>query len=232
MQQKKPVKKRVKRLIYRFSQWLVRQLLRLLFGCRYRYEEPIPAEGPLIIASNHRSYFDPPGVGAGISRDIHFLAKRELFKNPFFGALIRFYHAVPIRRAGMDWEGLARIREILGEGGAVILFPEGTRQREGSLGKPKFGVGKLAQETQAAILPVYVRGTADLRAAFLRRRPMRVTYGRVIFPGEYAAFEPSPRGQLAISGLVMERIAELKNKLEEAEKSPDLPEKLNESDLK
>ncbi|OGG05216.1 MAG: hypothetical protein A3F83_08555 [Candidatus Glassbacteria bacterium RIFCSPLOWO2_12_FULL_58_11] len=232
MRQKKPVKKRVKQLIYRFSQWLARQLLKLFFGCRYCYEEPIPTEGPLIIASNHSSYLDPPSVGAGIAREIHFLAKRELFKNPFFGALIRFYHAVPIRRAGMDWEGLARIREILDGGGAVILFPEGTRQRGGSLGKPRFGVGKLAQETRASILPVYARGTADLRAAFLRRRPMRITYGRLILPGQYEDFELNPRGQLAISGLVMERIAELKDKLETAGNLQDRPEKRENGELK
>lgn len=214
MQVKKPVK-RLERLIYRFSQLSVRIFLRLFFGCRYSYEQEIPTTGPLIVASNHISYFDPPSVGAGIPReDIHFMAKKELFRNPIFGALISFYHAVPIRRSGMDWKGVAQIKKIIGEGGAIILFPEGTRQKNGNLGQPRFGVGMFAQETGAAILPVYVRGTGRLLDAFLRRRPMRILYGRIIQPEEYAGFDPTPKGQLAISRMVMERILALKEKCE------------------
>jgi 1-acyl-sn-glycerol-3-phosphate acyltransferase len=214
VQGKKPVKK-MKRSIYSFSQLLVRLFLRLFFGCRYSYEQEIPTAGPLIVASNHASYFDPPSVGAGIPReDIHFMAKRELFRNPIFGALISFYHAVPIRRSGMDWKGIARIKNILGQGGAIILFPEGTRQKEGKLGKARFGLGMLAQETGAPILPVYSRGTGRLLDAFLRRRPMRILYGRIIQPEEYAGFDPTPRGQLAISKMALERISALKEKCE------------------
>lgn len=214
MQVKKPVKK-LERLIYRFSQLLVRIFLRLFFGCRYSYEQEIPTTGPLIVASNHISYFDPPSVGAGIPReDMHFMAKKELFRNPIFGALINFYHAVPIRRNGMDWKGIAWIKKILNEGRAIILFPEGARQKEGNLGQPRFGVGMLAQETGAVILPVYARGTGRLLDAFLRRRPMRILYGRIIQPEEYAGFDPTPKGQLAISRMVMEQILALKEKCE------------------
>jgi len=214
MKGKMPVKK-LERRIYSFSQLLVRIFLRLFFGCRYSYEQQIPRTGALIVASNHVSYFDPPGVGAGIPReDIHFMAKRELFKNPVFGWLISFYHAVPISRSGMDWKGIAQVKDILGQGGAIILFPEGTRQKEGKLGKARFGLGMLAQETGAAILPVFARGTGRLLDAFLRRRPMRILYGRIIQPEEYAGFDPTPRGQLAISKMVLERISALKEKCE------------------
>ena len=212
MQEKMPAKK-LERKIYSFSQLMVRIFLRLFFGCRYSCEQDIPTTGPLIVASNHLSYFDPPSVGAGIPRqDIHFMAKRELFRNLIFGALISYYHAVPIRRSGMDWKGMAQIKKIISEGGAIILFPEGTRQKNGNLGKPRFGVGMFAQETGAAILPVYIRGTGRLLDAFLRRRPMRILYGRIIEPEEYAGFDHTPRGQLDISKMIMERISELRGK--------------------
>ncbi|MFH1070422.1 MAG: lysophospholipid acyltransferase family protein [Candidatus Glassbacteria bacterium] len=208
---------KMKSLVYRFSQFLVRVFLRLAFGCRYSYEADIPRGGPLIVASNHCSLFDPPSVGAGVPREIYFMAKRELFAQRLFGTLIRFYNAVPVRRSGMDWKGVAQLKRLLSEGKALILFPEGTRQREGRLGEPKFGVGRLAQETGAVIVPAYARGTASLREAFLRRRPLRVCFGRPILPGEYAGFEATPRGQLGISALVMERIARLKEELERSE---------------
>lgn len=202
--------KKLKTRIYSLSQGLVRLIGRVALGCRYYGRENIPPEGPLILASNHCSYFDPPAVGGGVPRPIHFMAKKELFENPLFGGLIRFYHAVPVRRAGMDWGAVEELKQILSDGGALIMFPQGTRRREGDpLGKPKFGVGMLAQETGATIVPVFALGTGRLRDAFLRRRPMRVYYGEPISADEYAGFEHGPRGQLMIAEMVMERIAGL-----------------------
>ncbi len=209
MTDKTPAKK-LEGLFYRASKWVARSGLRVLYGYRHSGSHNIPAGGPLIIASNHCSYCDPIGVGAAVPRPIHFMAKKELFNNPLFGRFIRFYHAVPIRRGGMDWRGVEVLKEILRGGGALIMFPQGTRRPEGSpLGKPKFGVGMLAQETRATIVPAFLLGTGRLRDAFLRRRPVRVYYGEPIRPERYAAFEPGPRGQLKIAELVMEQISEL-----------------------
>ena len=202
--------KKFKDRLYSCSQWLVRVVLRILYGCRYKGKENIPSTGPLIIASNHCSYCDPMSVGAGVPRPIHFMAKRELFKNPLFGGLIRYYNAVPIRRSGMDWQGVETLKGIIQGGGALIMFPQGTRRAEGTgLGKPKFGVGMFAQETRATIVPAFLIGTGRLKDAFLRRCPMRVYYGKPIQPEEYESFAHDPRGQLELAELVMERIEEL-----------------------
>ncbi|MBW7996233.1 MAG: 1-acyl-sn-glycerol-3-phosphate acyltransferase [Candidatus Glassbacteria bacterium] len=202
--------KKLNNIIYSFSKWLVRVVFRLAFGYRYEGRGNIPSAGPLIIASNHCSYFDPPTVGAAVSRPIYFMAKTELFANPFYGGLIRYFHSVPVRRGGMDWKAMENLKRILKEDGVLIMFPQGTRRAEGAeLGKPKFGVGMLAQETQATIIPTFMVGTGRLKDAFLRRRPMRVYYGEPIGPEDYAAFEEGPRGQLQIAELVMDRIAEL-----------------------
>ena len=137
------------------------------------------------------------------------MAKRELFKNKLFGALIRFYNAVPVRREGMDWKAVALMKEVLGNSNGVLLFPEGTRQKKSGLGKARFGAGLLAQQTESIIVPIYIRGTDNLLDAFLRRRPMAVFYGLPITPDQYAGFEHSTRGQLAISEMILNRIASL-----------------------
>ncbi len=205
------------RTIYRLSQFLVRLLMRLVFGARFVHLEKFPSGGPVILASNHVSNFDPPAIGCAVPREIFFLGKRELFRNFFFGWLIRFYNTVPIRRGVMDWTAIAALKDILAREGVVIMFPEGTRGTEGQLGEPKFGVGMLAQETGAVIVPAFLRGTSRLKEAFLRRRPMRVLYGRPISPDEYAQFERNPKGQVALARLVMERIAELQAMCAESE---------------
>lgn len=216
--------KNLKDSAYHYSKWLARLILRVLYGCRYVGVKNIPFDRPLIIASNHCSYCDPMSIGAGVPRTIHFMAKTELFENLFFGGFIKFFHAVPIRRGGMDWRGMEKLKELLRGNGALIMYPQGTRRAEGSaLGKPKFGVGMLAQETGATIVPAFLLGTGRLRDAFLRRRPMRVYFGEPIHPEDYAAFEASPRGQLKIAELVMERIADIVKKEHPEVYMPDSP---------
>jgi len=205
---KKPAKK-IKRLIYILSQFIVRLFLKLLFGYSYTFAEPIAKGCPVIFASNHASYLDPLCVGAAITdlerENIFFMAKQELFKNPLFGSLIRFYNAVPISRGVMDWKAIVQVKEILKRGGAIIMF---------KLGEAKFGVGLLAQETGATIVPVYTRGTDRLLDAFLRQRTMKICYGCAIRPEEYTDFKRSTQGKLAISRMVMEQIAALKEDCE------------------
>ena len=223
MNEKNPAKI-FKQLVLRFSRFLIRLLLRIFFDGRYHYRQPLPRQGPVIFASNHLSYFDPPTVGAGIDLDVHFMAKRELFRNLLFGALIRFCNAVPVRRGVMDWGAVSRLREILNSGGAILLFPEGTRRRDGQLGKGKFGVGLLAQQTGATIVPIYVRGTERLLDAFLRRRSVAVFYERPITSEQYAGFESSTRGQLALSQMIMEKIAAMQQADDIRSTSPDAGE--------
>jgi 1-acyl-sn-glycerol-3-phosphate acyltransferase len=214
MNYKKPVKT-FKLLSERGSKFIMRLFFRVFFGCRYHYEQPIPLEGPVIIAPNHTSYFDPPGVGAGVYRQMHFFAKRELFRNLLFRALIRFYNAIPVRRGVMDWKAVAEVKALLKAGGAIMVFPEGTRSRDGRLGKAKFGAGMLAQETGAIIVPVYVHGTNRPLDAFLRRRPFEVFFGKQIRPEQYADLDRSTKSRLAISEMIIQRIAAMQKACEE-----------------
>jgi len=134
-------------------------LLRLLFGLEERGAEHVPAAGPVLFAANHVSLLDPPVVAAGAPRQLHFLAKEQLFRVPLLGRLIRAVNARPVRRGGSDPAALRVALRVLEEGGALLIFPEGSRGPEGVLRAARPGAAMLAVMTGAPVVPVYVSGT-------------------------------------------------------------------------
>jgi 1-acyl-sn-glycerol-3-phosphate acyltransferase len=134
-------------------------LMRLLFRVEGRGTEHIPAEGPVLLVSNHSSLLDPPLIGGMCPRPLTFLAKAELFKVPGFGWLIRNLGALPLRREGADPSALRTAQRVLGEGKALLVFPEGTRGEEGVLREAKAGAALLAVQSGAAVVPTYVSGS-------------------------------------------------------------------------
>lgn len=139
--------------------------------------ENVPMKGGLIVASNHISFWDPPLVGTAVGRELHFLAKEELFRNAVFGSLIRSFNAIPIRRGVADLSGLNKAMEVLRAGRALIMFPEGSRMRDGRLHRARPGVGMLAAGTDARILPCYIAGSDRPRQWLLRRAKLQVRIG-------------------------------------------------------
>ena len=133
----------VNKLVY----WAVRAVLepaiRLWFRVASTGHRNIP-EGPVILAANHRSFLDPFVIGVCLRRPIYFMAKKELFANRLQGWLLNCLGAFPVRRGESDEESVRTALELLDRGQAVVIFPEGTRIRSGSLAKPKRGVGRLA----------------------------------------------------------------------------------------
>ncbi len=166
------------RPVYRATWLLVRGLMRLLFGVRYHHEERGSFGGPMLVASNHIAWLDPPAVGSAVDREITFVAKRELYKFKPFGALIAYFNAVPIRRGTFDRKCFDILRDRLKAGGTVLFFPEGTRKPVGRLGRAKFGLGLMAQESGAPVLPIFVKGTTCWYRAMLRRERVHVYMGR------------------------------------------------------
>ncbi len=149
--------------------------------------------GPLIVAANHRSFLDPFVIGTTLpwGRPLHYVAKVELFGPRWQGWLLNRLGAYPVRRGQSDDETLITSREVLERGGAICIFPEGTRIRTGSLARPKRGFGRLALETGAAVLPVTVQGSERVRRGIvIRPCKVRVRAGRALtFP---RAESPSP----------------------------------------
>jgi 1-acyl-sn-glycerol-3-phosphate acyltransferase len=141
--------------------WLgFRAFYKLYFRFEVYNPERVPLTGPLILASNHASYLDPPLVGAGIRRDINYLARESLFRFPVVGWVLRNWNSVPVDRDGGGARGLKTILDRLLCGGAIILFPEGTRSADGSLQPARAGIGLTVIKSEAPVIPVRVFGTA------------------------------------------------------------------------
>jgi len=159
----------------------------LAYGVRHSGMENIPAEGGVLVVSNHQSYFDPPLVGMGSPRRMNYLARKTLFRFASFRWLINSLDAIPIDREGLGLSGMKEALRRLKWGELVLVFPEGTRSRDGEIAEFLPGFTALAVRSGAAILPVAIEGAYD---AWPRGRKLprpgkiRVHYGRPIRPEE------------------------------------------------
>ena len=168
--------------------WAARLVLVPFFRLYFRLEgvgaEHLPRSGPLLLASNHRSFLDPFVIGAIVRRPVYYVAKRELFQSRTQAWFLNALGAFPIDRGAGDREALATAREILARGDCVVIFPEGTRVRRGPLGQAHSGIGRLALETGARVAPLAVIGTEDVRRGWrIRPRKVRIRVGRLLsFP--------------------------------------------------
>jgi 1-acyl-sn-glycerol-3-phosphate acyltransferase len=167
-------------MLYAICKPIAVAIMKLLFRVEARGTEHVPAHGALLLVANHSSLLDPPLVGGMAPRPLTFLAKAELFDVPGFGALIRRLNARPLRREGADPSALRAAQRVLQDGGALLVFPEGTRGEEGVLRPAKPGAALLAMQTGVPVVPVYVSGSGRAwpRGRRLPRpAKVRVTFG-------------------------------------------------------
>jgi glycerol-3-phosphate dehydrogenase (NAD(P)+) len=168
--------------------WLTRAIIQPFFHLYFRLSrigrEHIPESGPVIFASNHRSFLDPFILGVCCRRPVYYVAKREIFANPLIAWFVGSLGAFPVHRGAGDGDMLDTARAILDRGDCLLIFPEGTRTRPGALGRPKRGVGRLALETGAPVVPVAMKGTEAVRKGWIiRPHKIRVRIGRPLtFP--------------------------------------------------
>ncbi|WP_276945637.1 lysophospholipid acyltransferase family protein [Dialister micraerophilus] len=162
----------------------VRFLLKIIFVNIYRIDvqgqENIPEKGSIIVAPNHKSYFDPPLVSIAFKkRLVHYMAKAELFKNPFFAKILRICGAFPVKRGRVDQGAIRTAVKLLKDGHILGIFPEGTRIRKEELGKFHSGVASIAMLTGTSILPIAVVGSMTMpkrgkNLAILVGKPVQV----------------------------------------------------------
>jgi 1-acyl-sn-glycerol-3-phosphate acyltransferase len=160
--------------LYVFVRGLLQPFFHAYFRMRRLGMEHVPTSGPVIFAANHRSFLDPFVIGTLTKRPVYYVAKKELFGHPVVGWLLSRLGAFPIDRGAGDQQAMETARRILERGDCVVIFPEGTRTRPGPLGQPRRGVGRLALQTGAPVVPVAVLGTEAIRRGW-RIRPYRVT---------------------------------------------------------
>ena len=199
-------------IVYNIFQNLAKVLARLFFSMRVVNPGRMIEEGPLILAVNHASYFDPPLAGICSRRAVYYLARKNLMDWPFFGPLFPAMNVIPVERDGNDMSALRVVIRKIREGNGVVLFPEGTRSRDGSLGKARGGLGLVIAKTGAPVLPMRIFGSFEAfpRDAWLPRlRPVTVVIGEPIY---FSADELRDAGRETyqrLSDRVMEAIAAL-----------------------
>ena len=175
-------------------------------------KEHIPKKGPFILASNHISNFDPPIMGSCSGRELHFLAKKQLFDNLLAKWWLLGVNSIPLNRGAIDRTALAKCLDALKKGNGLVIFPEGTRSKTGDFLSPKPGIGMLAIQAKCPIVPAFVQGTDRLSSCFLGRSKLLVSFGEPI-PAEWLeSIPPEKENFHMVASTVMERIKALKEK--------------------
>src|SRR4051812_36641466 len=146
----------------------------------------VPAEGPVILAPNHFSFFDHFFVAVLLRREVQFMAKSQLFKPPFLSFILSHGGTFPVRRGQRDDDAFITAHSVLGRGGTVLMYAEGGRSRSNRLGEPKPGLGRLVLESGVPVVPFAIHGPQHVREAKRGRISPKVT---VQF-GQPIAYEP------------------------------------------
>lgn len=148
----------------RFLAWLARFISACVLRIRVEGLEHLPPTGAFILAPNHISNIDPPLIhgwaAPRVGQRLRFLAKEVLFKG-FAGRLLRWQGVVPVKMGGSDMEAYRVARAMLADGDVIVIFPEGTRSKDGRLGRPKPGVSMLASREHVPVVPVGISGSDD-----------------------------------------------------------------------
>lgn len=141
---------------------LSKALAKTFFNYRVIGSENMIEEGPCIIAANHCSFFDPPLVGVACKRAIHYLARKSLLEWPVLGPIFPDLNVIPVDRKNADRSALMGAIRVVKNGGAVLIFPEGTRSPDGKLQPAQPGIGMIVAKTGAPVVPVRIFGSYEV----------------------------------------------------------------------
>jgi len=207
--EKRPLKWRISGMVrspldtrlYRFLFVFLPTFWRALFRMKIRGAQNIPLTGPVLLVSNHRSNLDPFFIGVSFPRQVHFMAKAELWKVKILGRLIDVLGSFPVNRGEADRTAVKRALEMLGTGAVVGMFPEGHRQRGGQLGEIHPGVSLFALREGVVTVPMVLDGTERvIRKGLLRLPRVNVAFGPPLEPPP-AGLPRAERAQLVSQGL-------------------------------
>lgn len=189
--------------LYPFARSVVAGILKSTYRIKVEGLEHFPKDGGVLLCTNHISNFDPPVVGVTAPRKVLFMAKDELFKVPVLKQLLNNFGTFPVKRGGGDREALRAGLKVLKDGNVLGLFPEGTRSKDGKLGKGQPGAGFFALRSTAAVVPCAIIGP------YKSFRTLRVVYGKPINMEEYRGKKISAE---EMTNIIMEEINNLLQK--------------------
>ena len=173
-------------ILYHLFKWsVVSPLLHTYFRVRIYGAERVPQKGPLLVVSNHASYFDPPIVSNCVRRPVAFMAKEELFRVPLLKQAIRLYGAYPVKRQAADFSAIKAAIDALEAGWIVGIFLTGTRIPDGRIVNPKLGAATIAAKAKVPLIPLSLWGTERILrkgSSLPRSVPVTVRIGDLIPP--------------------------------------------------
>jgi len=190
---------------------LSKGIAKTFFNYRVIGAENIIEEGPCVIAANHASFFDPPLAGVACQRAIHYLARKSLLDWPVIGGILPELNVIPVDQKNADRSALMAAIRVVRAGGAILVFPEGTRSADGRLQAAQPGVGMIVAKTGAPVVPMRIFGSFD---AFPRNRkfPRCVTISVVV--GKPLQFPPEEISKRDIYQKTSDRIMDAVARLE------------------
>lgn len=199
-------------MFYAFARFIAFLLFKIFFHLEIIGRDNFPKSGPVIITPNHTSFLDPIIVGVGAPRKINYLARNTLFRFRLFAKILHWLHVSPIKREAGDINAFKSALNKLSEGEPLLIFPEGTRSKDGNLQEPKSGIGFLQNTSSAIVLPCYVKGSMDAwprYSKFPRLRRVSVYFGKPLrFNGAFKGTKKE--WYMYVAREVMRSIGELK----------------------
>ena len=188
---------------------IIKGFLHFLYIIVYRVkkvgEENIPKDGAYILCGNHVHALDAPAVVVCTKRKIDFLAKQELFKNPFLKWLGNMFDVIPVKREKQDIDSMKKCLAVLNKGGILGMFPEGTRKGMSKNVKVKNGAAFMALRTGVPVIPVGIQGN------FKVFTKVKLNYGKPLDFSKYKSKTPEKETLDKVTSEIMENIIRLTN---------------------
>ena len=195
------------KVLYSIGKFILRPAYKILYRYKINNKGAIPAEGGVILASNHMSFADPVLLGLSEKRRLYFMAKQELFKNKFAASVIRALGAFPVERGAGDGKALKTGGDILKEGNVMTIFIEGTRTKTGDLLRPRSGCALVAQQMQLPVVPCCIT-----KRNFNRKFSKTIIhFGEVLTPEKMGLTPDSGRRELkGATNMIMDEIKRMR----------------------
>ncbi len=199
-----------KTFIFRLSRIIGKPVCQIIFPLKVNNLENLPESGKVIVCCNHISLKDPVYLSMHSKRMMRYMAKKELFENKFVSKIITGMGAFPVDRGSGDQASMNYASQVLQEGEILAIFFEGTRSKDGKLGRPRIGAAMLAYENKAPILPVCIT-TKNLKQPKAFHKAV-ISYGKLIPYEELGMTEGTMTEFKNASRMVMERIKQMRER--------------------